>query len=338
MPEIESLAPYLGASMVGPDGSRIGRIDEIYLDDQTGKPTWALVHTGLLGSTASFVPLAHAVPRQDRLEVPYDKAKVKDAPRIDADGHLSVEQERELYRYYGLGEGQGGEAASTATPTGEASSNAETTRAVDVSSAGASPATGVAQDARAASSVDTAPADRASSEDAPPPASETRPADQGVSAGPSAADHHAPTGADEGAHDLAEEPLTLSEEQLAAKTRVLPVARARLRKYQITEEVTVKVPITREVVRVEYEAVSLSESGEDAGPAVDQGDQGDEGHEVVLYQEVPVVQRRWVPVERIRIHVQPVTEEQQVTGTVQREELQVHPEGRTLRPSEGSPG
>ena len=31
--------------------------------------------------------------------------KVKNAPKIDTDGHLSPQEEQELYRYYGLGNG-----------------------------------------------------------------------------------------------------------------------------------------------------------------------------------------------------------------------------------------
>jgi uncharacterized protein (TIGR02271 family) len=34
--------------------------------------------------------------------VAYDKAKVKDAPKIAEDGHLSPQEEQQLYRYYGV--------------------------------------------------------------------------------------------------------------------------------------------------------------------------------------------------------------------------------------------
>ena len=58
-----NLAQLRGAYLVGSDGERIGKIDEIYLDDRTGEPEWALVNTGLFGMRSSFVPLRDATAR-----------------------------------------------------------------------------------------------------------------------------------------------------------------------------------------------------------------------------------------------------------------------------------
>jgi len=95
----------IGTTAVDADGDKIGKISEVYLDDETGRPEWATVHTGLFGTKETFVPLAQADLSGETLRFPYDKAKVKDAPKIDTDGHLSPQEEQELYRYYGLGSG-----------------------------------------------------------------------------------------------------------------------------------------------------------------------------------------------------------------------------------------
>jgi hypothetical protein len=58
------------------------------------------VRAGLFGTKESFVPLAEARVSGDRISVQYDKAFVKDAPNIDEGGHLSEDQEQELYAYY----------------------------------------------------------------------------------------------------------------------------------------------------------------------------------------------------------------------------------------------
>src|SRR5215212_8401413 len=92
----------IGSTAVGNDGDKLGKVGEVYLDDETGRPEWATVHTGLFGTKETFVPLAQADLSGDQVRVPYAKAKVKDAPRIDTDGHLSPEEEAELYRYYGV--------------------------------------------------------------------------------------------------------------------------------------------------------------------------------------------------------------------------------------------
>jgi len=102
MPDIDTVRGWHGRTLVDRDGSRIGTIDAIYLDDQTGQPEWALVNTGLFGTKASFVPLAQATQTDQDVRVPYDKQLVKDAPRIDPDRHLSEAEERQLWRHYGL--------------------------------------------------------------------------------------------------------------------------------------------------------------------------------------------------------------------------------------------
>ncbi|MEU3459288.1 PRC and DUF2382 domain-containing protein [Streptomyces sp. NPDC006733] len=88
-------------------GEKIGHVQEVYFDDRTGRPDWVTVKTGLFGSKESFVPLAGARSDGDALHVAHDKATVKDAPRLDADQHLDVAQEQELFAHYGLSNGTG---------------------------------------------------------------------------------------------------------------------------------------------------------------------------------------------------------------------------------------
>jgi uncharacterized protein (TIGR02271 family) len=102
MPDIDTVRGWQGRTLVDRDGDRIGRIEAIYLDDQTGEPEWALVNTGLFGTKASFVPLAQATQTGGDVRVPYDKQLVNDAPTLDPDGHLSEAEERRLWRHYGL--------------------------------------------------------------------------------------------------------------------------------------------------------------------------------------------------------------------------------------------
>jgi uncharacterized protein (TIGR02271 family) len=102
MPDLDTVRTWHGRTLVDRDGDRIGSIDAIYLDDQSGQPEWALVNTGLFGTKASFVPLAQATPTDHDVVVPYDKQLVKDAPRVDPDGQLSEVEERQLWRHYGL--------------------------------------------------------------------------------------------------------------------------------------------------------------------------------------------------------------------------------------------
>ncbi|CAB4892941.1 unannotated protein [freshwater metagenome] len=101
MPTIDEVRAWRGRHVIGNDGHKIGTIDELYADDETGSPAWALVHTGLFGRKSSFLPISDATQDGDDVRVPFDKTFVKDAPGIDPDGHLSPAEEDELFRYYG---------------------------------------------------------------------------------------------------------------------------------------------------------------------------------------------------------------------------------------------
>lgn len=90
------------AEVVDQHGDKIGGVGQVYLDDATGDPAWVTVRTGLLGTRESFVPLANADMENGRVQVPYEKDVVKDAPTLDVDQHLDEGQEEDLYRYYGL--------------------------------------------------------------------------------------------------------------------------------------------------------------------------------------------------------------------------------------------
>jgi uncharacterized protein (TIGR02271 family) len=101
-PSIETAQAWQGRTMVDLAGDKLGTIDAIYLDDETGQPEWATVTSGLFAAKATFVPLAQAQDTGDGVQVPYDKQQVIDAPAMEADGSLSQDEEAELYRHYGL--------------------------------------------------------------------------------------------------------------------------------------------------------------------------------------------------------------------------------------------
>jgi uncharacterized protein (TIGR02271 family) len=98
----QELGSVAGRDVYGADGEKIGSVAQVYMDDQSGQPEWLTVHTGLFGMSESFVPLREATVTGDRVEVPYDKSTVKDAPNVTADGHLEPEEEQRLYQHYDL--------------------------------------------------------------------------------------------------------------------------------------------------------------------------------------------------------------------------------------------
>jgi uncharacterized protein (TIGR02271 family) len=111
--------------------------------------------------------------------------------------------------------------------------------------------------------------------------------------------------------------MTRSEERLHVGTERVEAGRARLRKYVVTENVTQTVPVSHEEIRVEREPIT--DANVDAamdGPAI-----SEEEHEVVLHAERPVVGKETVPVERVRLDTETVTDQETVSDEVRKEQI-----------------
>jgi uncharacterized protein (TIGR02271 family) len=107
MPESTEVFEWRGRSAVGADGEKLGKIEQIYLDAETRRPEWALIHTGMFGGKSSFMPLEGATSDGDKVRGAFSKEQVENAPRLDADGELSQQDEAALYAHYGLDYGEG---------------------------------------------------------------------------------------------------------------------------------------------------------------------------------------------------------------------------------------
>ncbi|MCZ2815592.1 PRC and DUF2382 domain-containing protein [Modestobacter sp. VKM Ac-2984] len=249
----DTLDRVIGADVIDADGNKIGTASEVFLDDQSGAPEWVTVKTGMFGTKESFVPIRDADLTGDGLRVPVSKDAVKDAPRIDSDGHLSPAEETELYRHYNMTE------------------------------------TAVVTEA--------------------PVATET--------AAPVATETAAPVGHDTSGPNT-DDAMTLSEERLRVGTRSEGERKARLRKYVVTENVSETVPVTHEEVRVSREPITDGNVGKAMdGPAI-----SEEEHEVTLTSTTPVVEKEAVPVERVRLEKDTVTENVQVDESLRKEEIE----------------
>jgi uncharacterized protein (TIGR02271 family) len=113
--------------------------------------------------------------------------------------------------------------------------------------------------------------------------------------------------------------MTRSEEELRVGTTERESGRVRLQKYVVEDEVTETVPVRREEVRVEREPITDANRGDALdGPAI-----SEEEHEVVLHQEEVVAEKRAVPKERIRLEKDVTTDEETVSETVRKEQVDV---------------
>ena len=301
MPITENdVAGLRDGDVISTSGDKIGSVGQIYLDDQTGDPSFATVKTGLFGLKQSFVPLQGARLEDGNLVVNYDKETVKDAPRIDDDGSLTPEEEDELYSYYGLG------GAGTTTDGYDTLTEAGTTPGT--TDAGPTTDTGY---------TGTLAGDTQTTRDADYAAGTTT--DTGVADSYDDSANRAQdvdVDADRGARGD-DDAMTLSEERLNVGTQTQETGRARLRKYVVTENVTQTVPVQREEVRLEREPIT----DENVGDATSGSDFTESEHEVTLREERPVVEKEAVPVERVRLATDTVTDEVTVSDDVRKEAI-----------------
>jgi uncharacterized protein (TIGR02271 family) len=112
--------------------------------------------------------------------------------------------------------------------------------------------------------------------------------------------------------------MTRSEERLHVGTEKVEAGRARLRKYIVTENVTQTVPVSHEEVRIEREPITEANRGQ----AMDGAAISEEEHEITLHAERPVTTTETVPVERVRLATETVTEDATVTEQVRKEQIE----------------
>jgi uncharacterized protein (TIGR02271 family) len=249
MSTAQELEQAIGKDVYDVEGNKVGTVANLYASDLSGMPEWVTVKTGLFGTKESFVPLTGAHTETDGLHVGAPKDLIKDAPRIDDQGHLSEAEAAELYRHYNL---------PAAMPDRTAGAPGQAGR----------PMTGQQ------------------------------------------------TGQEMAGQQMAgQESMVRSEERLRAGTETVETGRVQLHKHVVTEEQQVTVPVSHEEVHVVREPIA---EGTDRGGKI-----AEEDREVVLHEERPVVAKETVAVERVGLETETVHEEQQVSDTVRKEQIDV---------------
>jgi uncharacterized protein (TIGR02271 family) len=124
-----------------------------------------------------------------------------------------------------------------------------------------------------------------------------------------------------------DEAMTRSEEQLRVGSETVETGRVRLVKHVVTDEQQVNVPVSHEEVRLEREPITEANRAEAMrGASITEAE-----HEVTLHAEKPVVNKETVPLERVRLAKDEVTDTETVTGKLRKEEIEVEEDGRRDR-------
>jgi uncharacterized protein (TIGR02271 family) len=277
----EQIPQLYGHDVTDPNGLKIGTLGALWTDE-SGTPTWASVRTGLFGLKESLVPLHEAEVEGDHVRVPYAKDQVKDAPNVDAsaDEPLEGDEIARLYQHYHLASagGRTGGFHDAGDLRGDSAGYQEQTWAEQRQGFG----------------------------------------DAEQRQGFGDAEQRQGFGDAERRDSFGDDAMTRSEERLDVGTETREAARARLRKYVVTENVQTTVPVSHEEVRLEREPIT--EANRDA--AFSGPDLAESEHEVTLRAEEPVVRKETVPVERVRLGTESVTEERPVDEEVRKERIE----------------
>jgi uncharacterized protein (TIGR02271 family) len=274
---------YAGYTVVDESGSKIGKVDDLFLDEND-QPEYFGVNMGLLGTSSTLIPadIATINNEQGFIEVSQPKSTVQDGPAFDDDREITPEYENEVRSYYGLG--------STESSGSYEDYQGEETNGH--SGAGTTDSTSAGTVGSGMSMGDTE-------------TGEFREHDRNQE------------GLSQPGSDLEDEDelrVQRSEEELVAGTREREAGAMKVRKRVRTDRERIEVPTKHEEVSVER----VPMSGEASEAQI-----GEDEVSVPVTEEEVVVDKRAVAKEEIRVRKDVVEDTEVVEEDVRREEIDV---------------
>ena len=295
----KNIKDLFNATAYDKNGEKLGDVNEVFVDDQSGQPTFVEVNHGLFGMSSSLVPLRGHDFSGDDLKLGFSKDRIKDAPDFDSDKPLTPEAQSDIFKHYGLDNAR--------DVTDYKDSNLDSKRDVQAGAdkdhnltAGAGAAgAGAAGAGVAGAHADEKKADTHTTDAA---ATERK---AGVADDAAAA------------RTNNDGELIRSEEQLNVNKERVATGEARLRKYVVTDTESVEVPVEREEVRVERTPIN-AEDAKNYNGAIS-GDS--EEASVTLHEERVNVNKETVPVEKINLKKDTVRDTETHTEELRKEQI-----------------
>lgn len=295
----KNIKDLFNATAYDKNGEKLGDVNEVFVDDQSGQPTFVEVNHGLFGMNSSLVPLRGHDFSGDDLKLGFSKDRIKDAPDFDSDKPLTPEAQSDIFKHYGLDNAR--------DVTDYKDSNLDSKRDVQAGAdkdhnltAGAGAAgAGAAGAGVAGAHADEKKADTHTTDAA---ATERK---AGVADDAAAA------------RTNNDGELIRSEEQLNVNKERVATGEARLRKYVVTDTESVEVPVEREEVRVERTPIN-AEDAKNYNGAIS-GDS--EEASVTLHEERVNVNKETVPVEKINLKKDTVRDTETHTEELRKEQI-----------------
>ena len=293
----KNIKDLFNATAYDKNGEKLGDVNEVFVDDQSGQPTFVEVNHGLFGMNSSLVPLRGHDFSGDDLKLGFSKDRIKDAPDFDSDKPLTPEAQSDIFKHYGLDNAH--DVTDYKDSKRDAQAGADKDHNLTAGAGAAGAGAGVAGAGAAGAHADEKKAATHTTDAA---ATERK-------AG--AADNAAAARTNNGGE------LIRSEEQLNVNKERVATGEARLRKYVVTDTETVEVPVEREEVSVERTPISAEDAKNYNGTI--SGDS--EEASVTLHEERVNVNKETVPVEKINLKKDTVRDTETHTEELRKEQI-----------------
>lgn len=101
-PDLAEARSWIGHRITDQHGSGVGKLDDVWVDAESGAPAWLLIREGRFGSRHKLVPFDSAVETGGKVWVPHERSTIREAPEIGAEQILTPELGEELRQHYGL--------------------------------------------------------------------------------------------------------------------------------------------------------------------------------------------------------------------------------------------
>jgi hypothetical protein len=102
MPSPLEVRDWHELDVVSSDGGSVGKLIDVYVNNETGEPEFLLVASGFLHNRLHIAPADGATRSDDTVTLAVSKDAVDHAPHIAADGDLTAEEEQRLYDHYDM--------------------------------------------------------------------------------------------------------------------------------------------------------------------------------------------------------------------------------------------
>ena len=297
----KNIKDLFNATAYDKNGEKLGDVNEVFVDDQSGQPTFVEVNHGLFGMNSSLVPLRGHDFSGDDLKLGFSKDRIKDAPDFDSDKPLTPEAQSDIFKHYGLDNAHDvtDYKDSNLDSKRDAQAGADKDHNLTAGAGAAGAGAGVAGAGVAGAHADEKKAATHTTDAA---ATERK---AGVADDAAAA------------RTNNDGELIRSEEQLNVNKERVATGEARLRKYVVTDTESVEVPVEREEVRVERTPISAEDAKNYNGSI--SGDS--EEASVTLHEERVNVNKETVPVEKINLKKDTVRDTETHTEELRKEQI-----------------